>query len=492
MRYAYKTEPYLHQHKALLFLLRNRGGGLQVPMRWGKTKVGIDFAGALHLLEGISRVLVVTVVDGVDVWHNEIAKHCAAPWLITTSTPDPIAVGSVVHRSKDGGVDRGLWFRVVNWESTYAREPTGRGREWVPMERADLHLWAPDLVIVDESHHAGDPTSVQHKHVYRLCRQARRVLVMTGTMFHRRPFYVFGQAKLYDPGIFGTNWGHYKRRVAVMGGYGGYEVLRYRNLKWMMRRVRPWCHIEKYVPPRKPVINFIPAHLTGRNREVYAKMERDAIVRLGDATASADIVLTKHLRLQQLSGGWARTDKGYKQIGRCKLAIAESRLREYREQGVPKAVVVARFLPELADLAKAGRRAGFAVIVFHGGLPKGRERTRRFEAFNATSKPVLFIAQIQSVRESIDLSTADTMMLYSLSESYLDYDQVTSRIEKFKDKRTLMYDHIVAVETRDEVTWESMQEKRDVAEFIADDPERVERIVAANVDRRMAERKVAA
>lgn len=35
MRYRFATKPYPHQKKALKFLLHNRGGGLQVPMRWG-------------------------------------------------------------------------------------------------------------------------------------------------------------------------------------------------------------------------------------------------------------------------------------------------------------------------------------------------------------------------------------------------------------------------------------------------------------------------
>lgn len=449
-------------------------------MRYGKSKVGIDAAGCLALTHQVRKVLVITVTDGIEVWHNEIAKHCAVPFAIDTHGAD----WPELDVPNDLGGDFITW-RVINWQTTYARELTGNGREWVPVPRADLIEYDADLVIVDESHHAGNPTAVQSKEAYRLCRKARHVILMTGTTFHRKPFFVFGQVKLYDPFIFGTNWGHFKKRIAVMGGYGGYEVKRYKNLKWMMKKIAPHWHIEEAVPGLPPVINVIPAPLSGRNLDVYKKMERDAIVKLTDGSkATAEIILTKHLRLQQIAGGHLRTDDGMRRVGRCKLDIASSRLAEYLEQDITKAVVGCRFIPELVDLAKEAKRIGFRPILFHGRLPKGPKRTARVKDFQTATDPVLFITQIDAAKESIDLSAASVMMLYSLSQSYVAHDQFTSRIEMYDEKRTLMYDVIVAPSTRDEVTWEAMKEKQDVATFIASDPERVERIVAANVDRK--------
>lgn len=470
-------------------------------MRWGKTKVGVDWAGAMHLLENRpdrfpTKVLVITVTDGIEVWHNEIEKHCAVPWMLTTGDHEgPGGLGEQIMTPtmalNQQNVDYtrtndGIWWRVVNWQNTYAREPTGRGREWIPVPRDDLRRWRPDYVIVDESHHAGKPTTVQSRMAFHFCQRARRVVIMTGTMFHRRPEYVFGQAKLLDPGIFGTEWEHFKRRVCIYGGYGGYEIKRYKNLKWMMRKLKRVVYIEKYVPPGKPVVNIIPAPLDGLNKKVYDKMEAEAIVKLTDGSkATADIILTKHMRLVQIAGGHLRTQDGYRKVGTCKLDIAESRLREYLAQDITKAVIGVRFLPELADLARLALRIGYRPIIFHGRLPrKGRVRPDRVADFQEAKDPVLFIAQMRAAKESIDLSAASTMMLYSLDESYVTYDQFTSRIEKFNDTRRLMYDHIVVPRSRDEVSMEAMKEKQDVATFIADDPERVERIVAANSERR--------
>jgi hypothetical protein len=256
-----------------------------------------------------------------------------------------------------------------------------------------------------------------------------------------------------------------------------------------MGKIKPWCYIEKYVPPRNAVTSIIPIKLTGRNADVYRKMEREAIAEVTGGETEADIILTKHLRCQQIAGGWAkRTDGKYVRVGTDKMRLAASRINEYWEQGVSKVVIGCRFLPELRDVAAISRKAGYRVILFHGGLPKGPKRYRRVEVFQGTSQPVIFVAQIQAASESIDLSAADTLAYYSLPESYIDYMQFGARIEKYNEKRTLLRDHFIATGTRDEVTYESLKEKRDVSDFIADDPERVERIVAANFDRKAKRR----
>lgn len=481
MNYVYKTKPYPHQVRALKKLLRNRGGGAQVPMRWGKTKMAIDFAGAMHLLERVERVLVVTVTDGVPVWHEQIALHCAVPWTVLEPYDGSSIWVSVDGENKHPG-STGVAWKVINFQGLYARESIP-GQSWVPVERKELVEFNADLVIVDESHHIGNPETLQAKHAYKLGNRARFRLFMTGTMFHRKPFYVFGQIKFFDDGIFGTNWGHFKDKVAIMGGRSGYEILRYRNLKWMVRKVKRWVYMEEYVPLREPVVNVIPAPLTGRNLQVYKKMEAENIVHVDGSRATADIILTKHLRCQQIAGGWLKTDDGYKRVGTCKLDMAASRLAEYREQDILKAVIGCRFLPELADLIKLARKLGYTPIPFFGSVPKA-DRPRRIAQFQDTSKPTLFIAQIRAAREAIDLSAASTMMLYSLTESYLDYDQFRRRIEVFEDTRTLQYDHIIVPGTRDEVAWQAMQEKQDVATFIVKRPDLVEAIVARNSERK--------
>jgi SNF2 family DNA or RNA helicase len=454
LKYQYKTKPRPHQHRALKRLVKQRGGGLQVPMRWGKTKTAIDFAACMHLLEGARRVLVIAPIDALGVWEDEIPKHL----------PDDIP----------------LEWKMVNFESTFKRYYPEKGsRRWVAMDNHELIDFDADIVIVDEAHRIGNPSTLQSKKVYDLGRRARFRLLMTGTMFHRKPFYVFGQAKFWDPGLFGTHFSAFKNRIAIFGGHGGHEVLRYINLKWVMKRMKTFVVIEPYVPGEPPQVNVIRYHLTGRGLKAYADMEKKSVVQAGDVTVTSVIVLSRHLRCSQIAGGWLKLPDGrYRRVGSDQVRVAEARFQHYADEGILKVVVGCRFLPELRDAALAAKKAGFRVIMFHGGVPRGAERKRRIKDFQDTKDKVAFIAQLATARESIDLSAADTMMIYSISESYVIHDQFIRRIEKYQEKRTLQYDYLIAHGTRQEVNYEAMQLKKDVAQLLTENPKRVEQITS--------------
>lgn len=450
-------------------------------MRFGKTKTAIDFAGCLYFKCGVRRVLVITVTSGLGVWEDQVPLHCPLDYRVIDWH------GELRARSV-GRVDP-ITFCVVNFQNAYDRLMDGRSWTPVPRQTFDDFI-APGrrdtLVVIDESHHIGKPSAVQSRHAYRLGRNARYRVFMTGSMFHRKPFYVFGQAKFWDDGAtFGTNWNHFKKRIAVMGGYGGYEVKRYKNMPWMMREMRKFTYVEKAVKGLPPVENLLHFDLTGKGLQNYLDMAKHKVIEVNGQTVASELVITLHLRLLQISGGFVKLPEGgYAAVGKDKVAMLEDRLREYLEQDITKAVVGCRFIPELRAVGVVAKKLGFKPILFHGGVPRGDERKRRIATFQDIDKPALFISQISTGKESIDLSVADTMLWYSLTESFVEYDQFRARIAKYKDTRTLMYDFLIARGTRDEVTFEAMQQKQDVAELLLNNPRKVHEIATLERSKR--------
>lgn len=479
MKLHFQTKPWPHQMRVLKRMVRQRGGGLNVPMRWGKSWIGVNWSAALYHLEDVRRVLIITVPSGIGVWEDQIAEHCPIPYTTISYH------GEVVDGSEDGHSDQ-IRFMLVDYPNLYSRVRTGEGASWVPVTNETLKRFKAQAIIADESHHLGNPTAVTSKHAYALARPVPFRLFMTGTMFHRKPFFVFGQMKFLDDGkTFGTAFTHFKKRIAVFGGYGGYEVMRYKNLRWMMDQIRPKVYIERTVPKRPPISNPLRFELTDKHLDAYEKMAQHKVLEVGDETLISDIVLTQHLRLLQIAGGFVKLPSGrYACVGTCKLEMCKGRLEEYMEQDVHKVIVGCRFIPELSAVAKLGKKAGFQVVLFHGGVPKGVERRKRIAFFQQTSKPTLFISQIATGKESIDLSAADTTLWYSLPESFVDYDQFDKRKEKYNEKRTLMNDFLLARGTHDEVAMEAMKLKMDVARYITTRPALVERLTVNRKSRR--------
>ena len=439
-------------------------------MRWGKSKVATDAAGALHVKFGISRVLVVTTTSGLGVWEKEIPKHCSLPVRIINYH------GDTIREDKHYA----LTFYVIHHALLYGRdyEWGEKPHEWAPGPNEDIEEFAPEFIIVDESHRIGDPSSMQCKMAYRYGKGARFRLTLTGTMFHRAPLMVFGQMKFMDDSVFGTTVTAFKRMYVRFGGYGNYEIVGYRNLEDMATKLKRKVYVEEYVAHTEPVVTTTPMELQ-ESMEVYRKMEREAFVNVNGNEITAPIILTRHLRCQQIAGGWLKTPEGkYIRVGEEKARVLTDRFKLMMEEGIDKVVVGARFIPELRDIAKAARDAGYQFEALHGGVPRGVPRDRRIAAFQEAEVPTVFISQIAAGAEAIDLSAAAVMIFYSIPESYLQYSQFRARIEKYREKRTLLYDHLIARGTRDEVTWLAMQLKKDVAQFLLENPKLVEEITA--------------
>lgn len=439
-------------------------------MRWGKSKVATDAAGALHVKFDISRVLVTVTTSGLGVWEKEIHKHCPFPVRIINYK------GDVVREDK-GYV---LTFFIIHHAILYGRDfDWGESaHEWVPGPNPMIEEFDPEFIIMDESHRIGDPSSMQCKMAYRYGKGARFRLTLTGTMFHRAPLMVFGQMKFMDDSVFGTAVTAFRAMYVRFGGYGNYEIVGYRNLEDMATKLKRKVYVQKYVPHTPPVVTITPLELE-ESRDAYATMERESFIQLGRHEITAPIILTRHLRCQQITGGYLKTDKGkFIQVGQEKVRVLTDKLTVMREEGIDKVVIVTRFIPELRDIAKASRDAGYAFQALHGGVPRGVARDRRIEAFQEADDPTVMVCQIQAAAEAIDLSAASVMVFYSLPESYLLYSQMCARIERYKEKRTLLYDHLIAKGTRDEVTWLAMKLKQDVATFLLQNPKLVERITA--------------
>jgi hypothetical protein len=291
----YRTRPRRYQVPALKFVIRNGGGGLFVPMRWGKSWVAINACAAWYLRDGVRKALIVCPNDVVDVWVEQIQEHCPVPYAIYDKDGMPMASA--------WGAGPKLNFQIRNYEAIYDRIREHGG--WSGITDRYLIDWDPEVVVVDESHMIGNPGALQAKKVVQVGRMARFRLFMTGTPWHRKPIYVFGMFKFYDESVLGSNFKQFKEMITIRGGYGGYKILRYTNLRWLRDKIRPHVFVRKRVPKTPPTHRRIAFSLD-KSRPTYDKMEKEDIIHVAGEDVEAPIILTRHLRLQQIAGGWVK------------------------------------------------------------------------------------------------------------------------------------------------------------------------------------------
>ena len=427
-----------HQKQAVNVLIQGKGGNLFMPMRSGKTRVAVRYI----VKRRPSRVLIVAPLSALSVWRREL-------------------------RAQEVDAE----IMLLNFERTYSRERNGDG--WLMVDNEEMMAFAPEVLIVDEAHRVGDSNTLAAKKLYGLVRQHRPdVINCTGTPLERGALKVFGFEKLYDDTLFGTSFGAFKRRYAVFGGYGGYKLLRYRNLGHLRKKMAPHTFFMEHVPPRPPVEMFVRYPLE-ETRELYEAVSTDGFARVGPGVIDCDNPLTRAIRLQQIASGAARVE--VKKMGH-NVRVGHERQRAFADwvsdasESVPKLVVGCRFLFEMHDASKALQKAGYRVLLMHGGTPEST-RERRIALFNDSDERLAFVAQISTGKEGIDLSGADTLVFYSYSRSLVDFRQFQARIRLFKDTRALTYVYMQGEGTIDELIHLAFSQNMELISMIQKHPD---------------------
>lgn len=510
MKYKYKRKPYKHQKDALRKLVSTGfGGALLMEPRTGKTKTLIDYACVMHELGKVNRVLVSCPVAVLGVWENELKAN----------VPDRIKY-TVTVWDKDSrkdtqlpkwGKDRLDWV-IINHDAfstagkAIGKRPDGsikrsktRGGRF-DMKRA-FQLWQPQLLAIDESHRFKSPSSAKFRTLFSIIwdkegKQARipyRVL-MTGTPItkKKRIFDIYAQWRLLNPERFrGMTFRDFKHHYGRWLNMGNYE-------KWIGNRevevaeLRKLIHRDSFAVSRdecfdlpKASFQIIPVQMDDYTTEVYDKLAAEMVAKLKSGEiveASIPLVLT--MRLAQVSSGLARAiptpaelaaNKPGKlvRIGRDKMNSLESILSDLFEAD-EKVVVAARFTPDIAAVEEVCRKLKTPVFVIQGrrkGPNQDRaSRDKAIAQFKNMEGPACFVVQPQSGSMGIDLSTASTLIWYSLTSSWVDYTQMNDRIALNPHAVSIMF--LLASPT-DYLLYETLQEDGDVAKAVTASPERL-------------------
>ena len=400
----------------------------------------------------------------IGVWVNELRKHSPEPFHVETRYGTTDNCGGLIGKNM-------VFWRIINYEATYdrIRADTEDGIAFRMGEKEDLYDFNPDAIILDESTAIGDPTTKQCIFIFKLVRDLKIPvrITMTGTPWHRKLLMAFGQFKVLNMEIFGTNWGAYKKTYGLWGGYADTKLLKYINLKMFRRKVEPWAFSMKHVPPMKPVHQVIPVPFS-EGVERYEQMANEAYLEIAGHEVEASLIITRIRKLVQIANGYVRSTDAVLRTGRDKEDFGKDYLRDLLNQGVRKVVIVVEELPQLLQATRAAKAAGYKAILFYGA---SENREERIDKFQTGGGHIAMIMQISTGAMGIDLSATDTMVFWTPPTKFLQWDQVCARIRKYKDMRTLAYYYLVTKGTIEEAKYLALQQNIELAKLVGDHPE---------------------
>ena len=434
-------ELYAHQERAL-DKLPAEGGYLAFEQGLGKTLTALRYV----QLHGYRSVLVVCPSVAIAVWEGEVAADGAGRAFAPTGTRAAKAARiRDLEAARTRDLDRGgdTQYLVLNYEALL--EPT--------VERA-IQKWDPDLVIVDEAQKIKTATAKRSKVLHRLCKE-RPTLALSGTPITQNLLDLYSQYKAVDSEIWGgASWTRFKQRYAIMGGYGGYEVIGFQNTEELKEKIAPYTVVARKEDtldlPTKTFIR-VPVPLLRADWSDYREMATTGVL---DEWVTSN-PLERLLRLQQIAG-------------RAKLGGTLEQVQILLD-GDEQVVLFYRFREEGAALSDA-----LGVPNLSGSTSQA-ERADLVDSFQAGRLPV-FLSQITAGSTAITLTAASHMVYHSLSFAYEDWAQSQDRIHRIGQEINCSYYIMTATGpkggiTVDHLVLDSLERKEDIAALVTKDPD---------------------
>ena len=450
-----------NQEEALQFATSHNAVMLDMDMGTGKTRVSIDAAFARP---DVKRILVVCPKAVIKVWRENLLKfHDGEDWhcwdrqngTVQQKTDDLVKWFDTTDR-KDSKL-----FVVINYDSVW-RHPIGNY----------IYTQARfDLVILDESHRAKAAGSKVSKYLAMLGKTVKYKMCLSGTPMANSPLDVYGQYRFLDPSIFGTRHDYFLQEYAIMGGPDRNFIVGYKNqqrLNEKFKSIAYTCKMSDIADRIKlpevlpPIVHHV--QLPAKDMKTLKSFSKEFIAECGTGQVIASNVLTKLLRLQQITSGFCQIQDSPWDSPRVEELnhAKQDELTDILSDISPSSsvVVFCVFKHDLESVhasAEEVKRNSFEVSGERNELEDWKK-----------SEGAVLAVQIQAGAEGIDMTLAHHAIYFSMPHSLALYNQSKARLYRPGQTLPVSFIHLVAEKTVDEAMYRSLLRKKSVVDAIKD------------------------
>ena len=399
-------------------------------------------------------MLIVSPLSILGVWQEEFRKFADFEYSLIVLNGGETKKIEKLRQMPTAG----LQVAVVNYESAWRMEQ-------------ELAAWDADLVVCDEGHKIKTHNIAASKCMHRLGVKARYRMLLTGTIITNKAIDVFSPYKFLNPAVFGNSFYAFRNRYFDMVGYGNHTpILKASMAEELTRRIHSIAFRAIKVecldlPETTEIIRSV--ELEPQARKLYQQLVRDSYAQIKGGEITAANVLTRLLRLSQLTGGFLRGDETdrVERVSTAKLDALSDIVDSAAQEG-GKLVIIARFLPEIDAITAMLERKSIAFSLITGAVKDRDEQVRRFQA---DPEVTVFVGQIAAAGLGITLTAADKMVFYSLDYSMSNFEQTKARIHRVGQNNPCTYIYLVAKNTVDARVLKALRDKANLAKTLIDD-----------------------
>lgn len=452
--YQFKTKPYDYQMESFKYAEEHTRFLLGDEQGLGKTKQAIDIAAARK--HQFKHCLIVCGVNSLKFnWMKEVSIHSNENAHILGTRlkkrGDGLKEGSVKERLQDLTEGRDEFFLITNIETLRNKDI-----------QAQLEKMTEDgtigMTIIDEIHKAKNAQSSQGKAIHKL--KSYYKMALTGTVLMNQPTDLYNVLKWLgeEQKAFYSFRNHY----CVMGGYGGYEVVGYKNLDELQRRLEKVQLRRKKedvldLPPKVRVTDYV--EMTGKQAKLYKDIKQEIISQIDDIKLDPN-PLSQLIRLRQVTGHPASLDKD----------VTESAKMERMYDLVEENVSAGRKTIIFSNWTKMTGPAMEKLKEFNPAIITGntKDRQAEVEKFQNDESCKVIVGTIGAMGTGLTLTAASNVIFLDKPWNMANTEQAEDRAHRIGTKGTVVITTLVAKNSIDERIEDLVHKKGKMADALVD------------------------
>lgn len=443
--FEFKTTPFSHQLEGVEYGLQYDRWFLGDEQGLGKTKQVIDIAVARKIKYGYKHCLIVCGVNTLKWnWTNEIATHSnEGSWILGQKiVKGKVKIGSSKAKLADlvalsSPTCELPYFIITNVESF-------RDSDFADEVRDLCKKGIINMCAADEMHKMKNPASQQTKGFLKCLPECR--IGMTGTPLMNSPMdlYVILKWLGYESHAFYS----FKQHYCVMGGYGGYEVVGYKNMEQltaqvneiMLRRLKDDV---LDLPEKVYVDEYV--EMGNKQGEVYKAVEMDIKMTINEVTNDPN-PLARLIRLRQATGYTGILTSDVQESAKL------DRMCDIVEECIAnnEKVIIFSNWTQMTDAiyAKLSKICNCCVIT---GETHDADRQEIVDDFQSGSRPIhAIIGTIGAMGTGLTLTAATTVIFVDEPWNKALYDQAVDRAHRIGQKNNITVYNLLTRDTIDE------------------------------------------
>lgn len=472
--FVFTTKPYKHQMEGVIYGLEHESFLLGDDQGLGKTKEIIDLAMCRKQTDGLKHCLIICGINGNKYnWADEVKIHSKEDsWILgtrfTKRPPIKMIEGSTKDKMEDLNNIPHQFFWITNIETlrggSFKEKQGKRTVTRFPIAEKIQELCDRGIIgmiAFDEAHKAKNPDSQQGKALLSIdCKGPK--IPMSGTFVLNNPLDLYLPLKW--AGFETHSFYAYKQHYCTMGGFGGKEIVGYKNLdelrsmvsKVMLRRVKGDV---LDLPPKVHTIEWVDAY--PEQKSLY-KDVRDQVRDNIDKVKVHPDPLSEMLRLRQVTG----------YPGILSSTVTKSakmdRMEELVEDEVSvggKAIIFSNWSEMTNVIRHKLKKYNPAYITGEVGSVQRMEEKDRFQ--NDPNCKVM-IGTIGALGTGFTLTAAQLVIFVDEPWNRGIKDQAEDRAHRIGTRGTVRIVTILTRDTVDEGVYNLVQKKGKMADLLVD------------------------